>query len=1298
MLAVCSAGTDGVNAATDIFRPGEFFVGVNYWGSQAGIHMWRAQDWDEKEIEKDIAALASGGVEVLRVFPTWSEFQPVVRNLHWLGNPREYLDEGTERPVYDPLWLDPGAMARFRFFCDTAEKHNVKLMVSLVTGWMSGRLFFPRALEGKNLLSDPEALMWEGRFARAFVRAMRNHPAIAAWDLGNECNCMGEAKNQSEAWNWLNTISSAIRMEDSTRPVIAGMHSISASMNDTWNLQMQGELVDVLTPHPYPAPFRVDANRGPFNGFRNALHPTGQCMFYRGVSGKPAFPQEVGSLGPSITPDRIAAVGMRQQLFASWMHGMNGFLWWCAFEQTHLDYPPFENNAMERELGIFWPDGNRTPKPQAIALKEFKSFKDSLPFRALPPRRVDAVCLLSEKEDSWQTSFGALMLAKQAGFDLEFVAAETRELPESTLYFLPSGGGWESYTHSAWKRLLAKVEDGATVVVSRGGAAGYSEWQRVVGLEQQMWRESRIIDFELDGHSLHGEDDFTAIQSPVDCEVVAKDRSGNVVVSRRKYGKGQVIVVNFALEKMAMTKLSNVFEGDFSNELWRIYAYAAKEAGVSRLLTRDDPRLVVTEHPRGDGSTLVCLLNTRSEDVTVPIKLEGGQVVNAWNGKYWEGTVSIRANDGCILEVKTPLQSLPICRDVGVLSRRSKPAGAGKISIAGPRLHGGAVLKAEDFGFSVTNDDNGAAIAAAVCAAKRVGAEKVLLAPGVYRCFGDPIVIDGLEDFELDGCGAELVFRRPISYHIEPSWDHDGSGANFIIRNCRRVKVGNMVTDWDWRTMPLASCAKVVAVHVDDVDNESYIDFEFVGCGDRHPYYGGACPIQCTQPMTEDFLHFMRGQYMFLGTYEGETGCKTAWISPTCIRVYPFVDGPGVVSWQGPDKREFSPKLNRDNVRRHKVGETYRIAHAKYGKGGFTLASNEDFDLHDVEIPSCYGHAVYVGGTQRNWQLKNVTVAPRDWRHPISSSADTIHFVRSHGNAIIDNLTVKLEQDDAINVHDRFTVAKKVAPRTLKVVLERGARYFRPGVGNDVELLDPGYNATGWRGKCVRTEGETIEVDRDLPATIPEEGFFLVFDRTASSDGVIIRNCTFEDMEMRTLVNASDATLENCVFRRTNGDSLRCIADYTLKWWAEGMGTTNIVVRNCRFEGNCVRELVGSYYSLGADFVTWLGYPDVVRPERLNRRFVSDILVEGCEFVDSLGYFADLRFGSGLTFRNNRIVLTGNRDRCREKSGFARVERVIDATCEGNVFVRPDGAPEPCIDVADGVEGLVINNNRIIRQ
>lgn len=635
--------------------------------------------------------------------------------------------------------------------------------------------------------------------------------------------------------------------------------------------------------------------------------------------------------------------------------------------------------------------------------------------------------------------------------------------------------------------------------------------------------------------------------------------------------------------------------------------------------------------------------------------------------------------------------------DFGVVAKRTLPVGCAPFEIAPPRANCEVAVKAEDFGFSATNDNNGAAIQAALDEAKRIGAAKVVLKPGIYRCFGDTgVVIDGFEDFVFDGAGAELVFRRAPRYPIEPSWDHDGSGANFVIKNCRRVKVGNLVTDWDASTMPLATCAKVAATHVDDVDNESYIDFELVGCGERHPYYGKAFPIQRTQPMTEDFRRFSRGPNIWHGTYEGEMGCKTLWLSPTRVRAYPFVEERGLVNWQGPNKREFSPKLNREHVRAHKVGDTIRIAHAYYGKGGFTLVSNEDFELHDVEIPSCFGHAVYVGGTQRNWRLRNITVAPRDWRHPISSSADTIHFVRSHGNAVIDNLTVRLEQDDAINVHDRFTVVKKVAPRTVRVVLERGARYFRPGVGNEIELLDPGYNATGWNGKCAAIDGEDILVDRDLPADNPEEGYFLLFDRTASSDGVIIRNCVFEDMEMRTLVNASNATIENCIFRRTNGDALRCIADYTLKWWAEGMGTTNVVVRNCVFEGNCVRELVGSYYSLGADFVTWLGCPETVDAHRLNRRFISDILVEGCVFRDSLGYFADLRFGTGIAFRNNVIERTGRRAECRETSASARLEHVGDVTFENNEFRIPQSAIVPGLHIADGVEGVALKGNRVI--
>ena len=308
-LSLCAA-----EAAEAFLEDGRLAVGVNYWGSKSGVRMWRADEWDEASVEKDVAALAANGVEVMRVFPTWDAFQPLAQELKFQGIPGMYVREDDDRPVFDPLWLDEGAMKRFETFCDIAARHKVKVAVSLVTGWMSGRIFAPGVVERKNLVTDPDAIMWEGRFVRAFVRRMKGHPAIVAWDLGNECNCLGRVESRAQAWNWLNTISSAIRLEDPSRPVVSGMHAQTSNghgrlrQDDScWNLQMQGELLDILTPHPYPAPWRVDANRGPFNSFRNALHPVSQCLFYSGVSGKPAFVQEVGSFGPTVAPDQVAA-------------------------------------------------------------------------------------------------------------------------------------------------------------------------------------------------------------------------------------------------------------------------------------------------------------------------------------------------------------------------------------------------------------------------------------------------------------------------------------------------------------------------------------------------------------------------------------------------------------------------------------------------------------------------------------------------------------------------------------------------------------------------------------------------------------------------------------------------------------------------------------------------------------------------------------------------------------------------------------------------------------------------------
>ena len=432
---------------------------------------------------------------------------------------------------------------------------------------------------------------------------------------------------------------------------------------------MQGELLDALTPHPYPASFRIEANRGPFNSFRNALHPASQCLFYSAVSGKPAFPQEVGSLGPRMSPEWMAAAGMRQQMFACWAHGMPAYLWWCAFDQLHLGYPPFTTCAAERELGVLRADEARTPKPQALALKAFRAFCDALPFDSLPPRRTDAVCLVSEREEFYHQVFGAFLLSKAAGFDIAFVGADSRLLPESDFYILPSGKDWDTYGQQTWEALVTKVRGGATLLVSRGGSSGYSNWLEFAGLEQVTYHKARRVSFELEGRALSFSDDFTAEQRPVDCEVVARDSDGNVAVSVKRLGKGRLIAVNFALEKCIIEQEAEVVDNSFSNELWRISAYAAREAGVERLVTRDDPRVVLTEHtggadcqpaaeppsragsPRSQApAVLVTALNTRDQPVSCPISVRG-RVGRVWNGTFADGILSIGPNDGCVFEV-----------------------------------------------------------------------------------------------------------------------------------------------------------------------------------------------------------------------------------------------------------------------------------------------------------------------------------------------------------------------------------------------------------------------------------------------------------------------------------------------------------------------------------------------------------------------------------------------------------------------------------------------------------------------
>ena len=244
-----------------MLEKGTMTLGVNYWASHAATRMWT--QWDAAVVEKDLAALEKIGCRLLRVFPIWPDFQPVMvlrSNCAKGGYPRAYAFTG-ERPLpateAGRAGVDETMMERFETLADLAQRHGMKLIVPLINGHMTFRVYCPPAVDGLDAFTDPESLFWQNRFVRYFVKRMKHHPAILAWELGNESNCLSVADTRAAAWNWAAQISASIRLADPSRPVYSGMHSLQLhdrqweTRPNKWLLADQAELCDMLTTHPY---------------------------------------------------------------------------------------------------------------------------------------------------------------------------------------------------------------------------------------------------------------------------------------------------------------------------------------------------------------------------------------------------------------------------------------------------------------------------------------------------------------------------------------------------------------------------------------------------------------------------------------------------------------------------------------------------------------------------------------------------------------------------------------------------------------------------------------------------------------------------------------------------------------------------------------------------------------------------------------------------------------------------------------------------------------------------------------
>jgi hypothetical protein len=596
-----------VSSSSSFLEAGGFTVGVNYWASHAGIDMWRR--WDEGAVDADLAALARNGVQSVRVFPLWRDFQPIHLLRRYLNAPYEH--RFGELPLPDTAagraGMSEDAMQHFSRFLELAAKHHLTVIVGLITGWMSGRVFVPPALESANLLKDPVAIQWQVRFVNHFVGRFRDHAAIVAWELGNECNCMSVLATSEEAWCWTAAITGAIRAADPTRPVLSGMHSLKAEFGSPWSITDQAELTDMLTAHPYPM-FTPHNDRDPLNTTRSIMHSTAESRFYADIGSKPCVVEELGTLGAAVGDDAVVTAYVRTVLYSLWANDCRGLFWWCGFDQDFPNQAPYSWYAVEREpLGMLRAD--RTPKSVAAELSAFRKQIDALPFDHLPARLTEAVCIVSDNHDAWGVAYASFILAKQAGFDLTFQTAR-QPLRDAPLYLLPSIRNDGGPSHERLQPIFDRVRGGATLYVS-GDAPLFSGFAEQFGVSVKS-RRQRISGGTATYGTAEGDarialsSAYRFVLAPCGAEVLATEPDSSPLFTRFKLGEGWVYFLGVPLET-TLAREPGVFEGSSPASPWQVYRQLIEVVKSERLLKRSPPQLAVTEHPTGKGRIVVAI-------------------------------------------------------------------------------------------------------------------------------------------------------------------------------------------------------------------------------------------------------------------------------------------------------------------------------------------------------------------------------------------------------------------------------------------------------------------------------------------------------------------------------------------------------------------------------------------------------------------------------------------------------------------------------------------------------------------
>ncbi|MGH8612515.1 MAG: glycoside hydrolase 5 family protein [Gammaproteobacteria bacterium] len=362
----------------------KFRLGINYWPVSSAMYWWRR--FDAEEVKRDFARIRVAGFDSVRVFLLWEDFQPA------------------------PDQIARDALARLVTVADVAANNKLSLVPTLFTGHMSGINWIPpwaleagepssrfRVVSGghvvraslKNWYSDQSISSAQARLAREVAAVLGDHPALWAYDLGNEnSNCVVPPSREC-GLAWLQTVAGAIRSVDSSHPITMGLHMEDLEQDRKLGPGEAARVCDFLCMHGYPVYAKwafspTDAMLLLFLGLITRWLGGRDVLFEE--FGAPTIPNQIGwslqAVGASHVPlldEEEAALFTHRALHALQRFGLCGAMLWCYgdYDQALWREPPLDEAVHERYFGLWRSD--YSPKPALVEIERLAGIKRSNP-------------------------------------------------------------------------------------------------------------------------------------------------------------------------------------------------------------------------------------------------------------------------------------------------------------------------------------------------------------------------------------------------------------------------------------------------------------------------------------------------------------------------------------------------------------------------------------------------------------------------------------------------------------------------------------------------------------------------------------------------------------------------------------------------------------------------------------------------------------------------------------------------------------------------------------------------------